>query len=298
MQQLSLPYFTLGTATWWSSSRCSLLGFVEGLANSWSPYEVEELGNSKGESSLLICSFFSCEGQVCILCFCSEILMLSDLPCAVSPEKLREQPGEYCMSSWRKMTMTKVKEGGRGSHYFLFCFWNWIQIKEVNLGTSKMSSAAVALKGRDHKWQEEGKPSKQRSGLSWALPLNYKDLRESGVKHPAPALTPGEGKWINVGKIWKAGWDYLRYKSDWERWIGIFVYWDSFHVLYRGGGCYCTYCGRSLSALFITVGAGNVRLLNVRLLTVFITGSCLLSCCVKELPHAQYFPKQEEKIII
>ena len=65
-----------------------------------------------------------------------------------------------------------------------------------------------------------------------------------------------------------------------------------------GGGCYCTYCGRSLSALFITVGAGNVRLLNVRLLTVFITGSCLLSCCVKELPHAQYFPKQEEKIII
>ena len=60
-----------------------------------------------------------------------------------------------------------------------------------------------------------------------------------------------------------------------------------------GEGGYCTYCGRSLSALFITVGAGNVRLL-----TVFITGSCLLSCCVKELPHAQYFPKQEEKIII
>lgn len=61
------------------------------------------------------------------------------------------------------------------------------------------------------------------------------------------------------------------------------------------GGCYCTYCGRSLSALFITLGAGNVRLLNVRLLAVFITGSCLLSCCVKELPHAQHFPKQQKK---
>lgn len=63
------------------------------------------------------------------------------------------------------------------------------------------------------------------------------------------------------------------------------------------GRCYCTYCGRSLSALFITLGAGNVRLLNVRLLTVFITGSCLLSCCVKELPYAQYFPKQQKKIL-
>jgi len=53
-----------------------------------------------------------------------------------------------------------------------------------------MSSAAVALKGRDHKWQEEGKPSKQFSGFNRALPLNYKDLLESGIKHPAPALTP------------------------------------------------------------------------------------------------------------
>lgn len=59
---------------------------------------------------------------------------------------------------------------------------------------------------------------------------------------------------------------------------------------FMGGVCYCTYCGRSLSALFITLGAGNVRLL-----TVFITGSCLLSYCVKELPYAQYFPKQLKK---
>lgn len=40
---------------------------------------------------------------------------------------------------------------------------------------------------------------------------------------------------------------------------------------------------------------GNVRLLNVRLLTVFITGSCLLSCCVKELPYAQYFLEKKIK---
>lgn len=85
---------------------------------------------------------------------------------------------------------------GRGErfplfYYLLFCFWSLIQIKEVNLGTSSMSSAAVALKCWDHKWQEEGKPSKQFSDLNQALPLNYKDLRESGIKHPAPMLTPG-----------------------------------------------------------------------------------------------------------
>jgi len=33
-------------------------------------------------------------------------------------------------------SISKVKEWGRGSHYFLFSFWNLIQIKEVNLGTS------------------------------------------------------------------------------------------------------------------------------------------------------------------
>lgn len=33
-------------------------------------------------------------------------------------------------------SITKVMEGGRGSHYFLFCFWDLIQVEEVTLGTS------------------------------------------------------------------------------------------------------------------------------------------------------------------
>lgn len=33
-------------------------------------------------------------------------------------------------------SITKVKEGEKSSHFFLFFFWNLIQIREVNLGTS------------------------------------------------------------------------------------------------------------------------------------------------------------------